>query len=505
MSSTFAWSTPFTLSPTTVDSSDPRVVIDPNGNIVSIWLENSFVKSSTKLVNSNWSSPVTLSNSSSSSPIIVIDSNGNATTVWVENGIIKASSKVLTGTWTSPITLSTSGASAPALTVDVVGNLIAVWSRNGNIESSTRFFGSPWQNKVVISGNNTIPNVYPRVAFGGSGLNTQSIIIWHSTSTNLVYTSNKLIAGTWSSPQAISDSTRTSAYANIAIDSNLNAIAIWYAYTPVGNNYLNVVVQSTYRSNTNGLWSSINNLSSPGIYNPANLSVNIKFDGNGNAIATWNTSFDGSTFTVQSAVKPVKDQWLPATDIVNSLYSLKVESDISLLGQVLSTFMFYNGTSLSVLASEANLSGYNTLNWSVPLNVSTGTNNGFSRIAVAQVGNVLNAVIIWSHYNGSHNIIRISTGIKTLVIPPSNLSITQNSNNFGIFTEYYNKLQWTVSTDPNLTGYAIFRNGIFINLLSPVTTQYTDNNQQQNGPAIYGIAAINNQQSQSVITKISFP
>src|SRR5205085_7395113 len=97
-----------------------------------------------------------------------------------------------------------------------------------------------------------------------------------------------------------------------------------------------------------------------------------------------NTSFDGSTFTVQSALKPVRAKWMPATDVINSLYSSKVDLDVISLGSVLATFMFYNGTSLLILTSEANLSGYNNLTWSVPLNISTGTNNGFSYIAGTQ-------------------------------------------------------------------------------------------------------------------------
>src|SRR5437868_4130636 len=310
--STFKWSTPATLSSLSVNSSDPRVIIDPNGNIVATWIENGFIKSSTKLVNNNWSSSVTLSNSGASLPNIIIDNNGNATTLWVENGIIKTSSKTLSGNWTTSITLSSTGANSPDLAVDINGNLIAVWTRSNNIESSTKLFGMSWQNKVIISSTTAVS---PHIAIGGSGSNIRAIIVWHSTSTNLVYTSTKLITGSWSTAQAISDSTRLSAYANIAMDSNANANVLWYTYNLTGNLYSNVIVQSICRPNISGVWSSITDLSSAGIHNPADLASNVKFDGNGNTIAVWNTSFDGSTFTVQSALKPVRAKWMPATDV----------------------------------------------------------------------------------------------------------------------------------------------------------------------------------------------
>lgn len=497
MSTTFNWSSPHTLSTTTVNSSNPKIVIDPNGNLVAVWIENGFVKASNKPVSGSWTSSSTISTTGASSLYAVIDSNGTATIIWLNNTIVYASSKTLTGSWSSASALSNTGASTPVLTIDNIGNSIAVWPRNGNIESSTKLLGSSWQNNATI--NNTFANS-PCVAIGGTSTNTNLIaIVWHSTSTNSIYVSTKLLnSGGWSTPQVISDTNHYSGYPRVTVDQNTNITAVWYTYDIVGTIYSNVCVQSSYLIQSTGKWAPFINLSSGGLCNPANLTLSVKCDGNANVIAVWNTSFDGANFTVESAIKPTGNVWSTKSDIINSLYSLTVDMNVIPLGDALSTFMFYNGNSLLILISEMNTTGYNCV-WSVPLNISKGTNNGFPNIACTLTGNNINAAVIWIQSNGTDNIIQVSNASRPSVLPPSNLTITQNANNLGIFTEYNNVLHWTASTDPNLAGYIIFRNGVLIAQTTARSVQYTDSNQLYNGFATYGIAAVNTQQLQSAI------
>lgn len=497
----FNWSTPSTLSSLSDNATNPLITIDPKGNIDALWIENALLKASSKSVNGTWTATTTLSNVSSSSPCMVMDNNGNTTAIWVQNNIVTVSSKTLNGSWLTATSLSSPNASSPTIAVDNGGNLVAAWVRLGNIESSTKLFGSTWQNSVTISSTSASS---PHIAIGGS-TNTIAVIVWHSTSTNLVYASNKTLNGNWTTEQIISDPTHTSAYAKIAIDNNSNAIAIWSIYNLTGSLYSNIIIQASCRSYSANKWNAISNLSSVGIYNPANLNKCINIDKNGNAIALWSTSFDGSTFNVQYSIKPVNNIWSPATDIVNSLYSFAFDSGIVSLGNVLLAFMFYNGRSLVILTSEINLSGYKTFEWSVPINVSTGSSNSLPHIVASISNNTINAAVAWINFNGSKNIIQVSTGSQSLVLPPSNLTIVQNTNNLGLFTEYYNELRWTESTDSNLEGYIIFRNGMFLDQINSNTTNYVDNNQTQNGTVTYGVAAIDNQQSQSNIIIANFP
>ncbi len=85
--------------------------------------------------------------------------------------------------------------------------------------------------------------------------------------------------------------------------------------------------------------------------------------------------------------------------------------------------------------------------------------------------------------------------------------VTQSTNNFGVLTEYYNTLTWTASSDPNLTGYIIFRNGVEIGNLTSSYLQFTDHNRQISSSVTltYGVAAVGAGSNQSATVSVSFP
>ncbi len=505
-SNNLSWSSPPTiLSGVTLNGSDPQVAIDSNGDAVAAWIENSLVKSSSKIVNGNWTAEVTVSATNASSPRLVSDLNGNATVIWVESGVIKAATKPFNGNWSSSTALSTSGASSPSLCVDAAGDVVAAWVRSGNLETSTKLFGLSWQSHVTIT---STAAATPSVAIGGSGSNARAAVVWQGTvsGTNVVFSSTKLISGAWSTAQVISDTTHNSAQPFVAVDANANALAIWYAYDITGVSNTNVVVQSAERSSLTGLWGEVFSLSAPGIRNPATLVARIALDSIGNAIALWTISFDDQTFNVESAIKPVNGQWSAPLDLVNSnLYAYIVDVSATSFGDVLSLYMFYNGNSLLIQSVESDINGFLNNFWSVPITISLGTDNAFPKIAATLTGNVIHAAAVWANFNGSHNLILAASGSKTLVLPPTNLSVTQNVHNFGVFTEYYNTLSWHASIDPNAVGYLIFRNGLFLAQVGANVLQFIDDNRTQNGAVTYSVTTIDNQQTQSAAVSISFP
>lgn len=503
MSNDISWSfPPVTLSSTSVNSSDPQVAMDASGDAVSAWVEDGFIKSSFKLVSGSWAAPVTLSGAHASSPRIVMDANGNAAAVWIEGGLTKGATKPFSGSWTSATALTTgTTSSSPALAVDAAGDVVATWVKGVNIETSTKLFGAAWQARVAI---NSTSATQPQVALGGTGANTRAVIVWHDSTTGIVYSATKLISGSWSAKLQISEAGHPAGYANVAMDANANAVAVWYQYDVTGTNYSAVRVQAALRDSTTGVWSAPVDLSSPGIYNPASLVARVGFDANGNAIALWNTSFDGATFAIQSAVKPVRADWSAPVDVASNLYAYEADLAVSSLGDALATYMFYNGASVAIRSSEANFSGFMETVWSVPVNLTAGTNNGFPRLAATLTGNVINAAAVWINSN-SYQVIQATTGTRAIVLPPSGLSVTQNVHNFGVFSEYYNTLSWTASTDPDVVGYLIFRNGVFFEQVPAGVLQIIDNNKVQSGAVTYGVAAINNQQSQSRIVNVNFP
>lgn len=500
------WSSPQTvLSNSSFNASDAQVAIDTNGDVVVVWSENNFVKAKTKHVGNSWSSAVTLSATGASAPKVVSDSNGNATAIWVEGGIIKAATKTLNGNWSSAVTLSNSGASAPSLCVDSAGDVIAAWARNGGIETSTKLFGGSWQAKNSLTGNSAIS---PCIAIGGSGSNTRAVIIWQGVSggINTVYAATKLISGSWSSVKIVSDPDKDAVRPHVAVDSNGNATAVWYSYDIVGLNYTNVLVSAAERDPVSGNWGTIYSLSQPGLRNPSTLSARVAYDGVGNAIALWNISFDDETFNIQSAVKPANSNWSQPVDLVGSnLYAYAAELSPTSIGDVLSLYMFYNGNAFQIQSIESDINGFLNNSWTVPVTISSGVKNAYPKIAASLNGNVINAAAVWINYDGAHTVVAASNGSKTLILPPSNLAVTQSVNNFGIFNEYYNTLTWTASSDPSVVGYLVFRNGVFLQQVGADVLQYVDDNRTQNGSVKYSVTAVDSQQTQSTTVSVSFP
>lgn len=500
------WSSPSeTISGVIADVDNPLLAMDADGNSVAAWIDNNFVKASTHAPNGDWTPEAIVSGSNASSPSLVSDRNGNATLAWVGNGIIYASSKALNGTWSSPKALSSSGAASPSLGVDDAGDVIAAWVRGGNIEVTTKRFGKEWQRRVII--NSTSAGT-PRVAIGGTGNKTRGIIAWEgiSNGTKVIFTSTKLIPGNWTPQTLISDTMHSAVNPQVAVDPNGNVLAIWYEYDVTGTNYTNVTLKSSKRLYPREIWTNSVALSQPGICNPSSLISSIGIDGSGNAIAVWNISFDDETFNIQTATRPVNGQWSTAQDIISSnRFAYDHSISVTNFGDTLGLYMSYNGSNLLIQPIESNINGYMNQTWSVPVILSAGPNNATPRIAATVKDNKIYAMAIWINFDGIHSSISAMGGEKTLVLPPSNLNVTQSFNNFGVFGEYSNTLSWSASSDPNAAGYLIFRNGLFVEQVGSDVFSYIDDNRVRNGPVKYSVTAIDAEQTQSSAVSISFP
>lgn len=497
---------PEILSTTGINSKDPRVVMDPNGNAVAIWLENGIVNARFKPAGLSWGTASTLSGSSASSPTIAIDSSGNATAVWIEGSGVKAATKKYNHPWSSSVSLSKSGALNPSLTVDAAGNAVATWARNDDIEVTVKLFGNNWQNQGVIK--NPVGTAYsPKVAMGGSGSDEIAYIVWYASATSgdRVYSSSKrLTSGAWTKAAAISLPSSQAAYPTVAVDMKGNATAIWFSFNQIGSVFSSVIVQAATQP-YGGNWSDPVNLSAPGIRDPSTLYSKIGYDGSGNAIAIWSTSFDNETFDIQSSILPAYGNWMqPNVLVSNNLYASQVDQSVVSFGEALALFLFSNGAGLQIQSSEIDITNFMPGVWSVPLTLSTGMQNGYPSIAANLTGNTFNAAAVWLNTNGVINNVVSSYGTKTLVSPPSNLAVVQSSNNLGVFIEYYNTLSWTASTDPNTAGYLIYRNGTFLAQVPANVLELVDNNQMQNGSVTYGVAAVDSLGSHSPIITINF-
>jgi hypothetical protein len=498
------WSfTPTLVSSASVSASDPQIATDANGNLVSAWIENGVVIAKSKSLNSPWSHASTLSALPATTPRIVSDASGNATAVWLEHSIVRVSSKSLHGNWSSAINLSDGGAGYPTIAVNKAGDVIVGWSRDGNVETTLKLFGGSWQQLDVIASSNAN---YPQVALGGTGSNKTAAVVWQQTTLGTsVFSSTKLLSGTFSPQQKLSDPNHNAAFATVAMDINGNATALWYLYDIKNSIYSNVTLQTSSRP-AGGNWTNAYALSAPGIRNPSTLVARVAYDGVGNAIALWNTSFDDETFNIQSAAKPLGQPWSSVVDLVSTnLYAFGADLQVCSLGDALALYMFYNGQTITIQSAETDITGFMNNFWSVPTLISSGSENANPKGAITLSGNAINAAAVWLSSNGTNNQVFASTGTKSLPLPPSNLTVSQSADNLGIYVDYYNTLTWTASSDPSVVGYLIYRNGTFLEEVPANVLQYIDHNRTQNVVSNYAVASVNGDNIYSSMITTHYP
>ncbi len=508
------WNAPTTISNLGVDATNPQVGVATSGDVVAIWVENGVIKASSLPFNGSWSSITTISNAGASALNFVVDPSGNATAVWLETGVLKAASQPAGGSWGAATSLSGLGtATSPALAVDPSGNVIAGWVQTSvttTLQSSTKLAGGNWP--VIpdtISGSTVSPS-FPSVSIGADGT---VVAVWHSMSgtNDIINSSRKTIAGgVWGTPVNFFAASAAfhHNYPKVVVDSNGNANAVWFRFNQVGSVYTNVILLSSQLPAGSATWAAIPTLLTeiPSIINPVNLYLRMAADTTGNIIALWTASFDGETFNVKSAVQLYGGSWnIGGALVLVNQYAFEADVAVNTIGDSAAAYMFYDGTNVVIQSAESDVASQRQNYWAPGQTISQGSENGYPRIATSLSGNTANACAVWIHNNGSNNIIHAATGSKTEVLPPSNLTVVQSSTNFGIFTDYFNTISWQASTDPNLNGYAIYRNGVYVASIDSNTLQFVDHNAVQNGSVTYGIAAINTESSQGQIVNVSFP
>lgn len=304
---------PTTISTAGVDSSDPRVAMDLNGNSVAIWIENSIINASTLLLNGMWTAPTPLSNSEASSPRLGVDSNGNAVAVWLEAEVVTAANYDFSrSTWSAAVSVSSATATSPSLSVQANGNAVVVWVRNSAIEAATQLFGMSWGAAAAIS---STPADNPHVSIGVNG---KVVAVWHLviSGNDALQSSSATVGGAFATPLNILLVAPgfNHNYPKVAVDSNGNAIVVWFRYNFQSPEYLNVVTLTSSLPSSAAAWSPIPTVLSQnlGLRNPANAVLRVSFDGTGNATALWISSFDGKTFNVESSSRAVNGLWTPS-------------------------------------------------------------------------------------------------------------------------------------------------------------------------------------------------
>lgn len=495
------WTDPTTISTPLIDASEPCVVIDSNGNATAAWIENNTIKASSLLFGGSWSLPITLSNvlNTSIDPKLKVDASGNVTALWIENTVITSATLPFGGSWSSSTSISSSGSSNAALAVDSFGNAVAVWVRDGFIESSTRISGI-WSTVKILSGTNSSN---PDVAISDFG---RAIAAWHrvvSGSDVIVTDMLTINTNTWAATKNVFSGTASffHNYPKIAIDSSGNANVAWFRYNFLNNvAFQNVHVLTSTLTFGAGAWSIPSILSNAGIRNPADLKIVLHFDASDNALAIWTNSYDGETFSIESAKKPFGLDWsLFVIPTIPTLYSFALDTDIT-SGTAILTDMAFNGISSTVIKSQLT-DTTNPLSpwWTPEVVISNSGNNGYPQCAISQIGNTFHMVAVWINFDGTNNVIHASTGTDSEVESPSNVSASQSVIDYGIYQDYCNAITWDASPASDIMQYNLYRNGVFFSSTDPSILQYVDHNAIQDGTVTYGVAAFTSTYQQSSI------
>ena len=518
--SDIVWGAPVTLSTSELDiSSSPQVVMDPQGNAMVFWVEDSYAQASYMPNGGSWGSPQIISGSNASNLCLVVDSSGNVTALWIQGGVIFTST-FSSGTWSpSPTILSLSGASSPSLAVDGDGNVLAAWIRAGNVETATMLAGQMWPGSpdvIMTPGAASL-----QAALGGSsesGTNT-ALVSWHVPSDSaptVVYAATAVTGGDWNTPVAISDQTRSAAYSVVGVDPFGNGIAMWYSYDvdQSGVSFTNVGATSaslTY----NGTWTSPTIISYDGIRNPAELQMALEFDPFGNTMAVWASSQYGNGYTILSSVLSPNQGWLTPAVVTYAQCVIQFNLTIDAFGNGFISCMAFNSSTLThdILVSCIYVNSHVKGQWSRFDTISVEDANGFPVIAAAYLPSDANpsgmlassVATVWVAYDGNTNVIQAATGLAPLVEPPTMLAVTQTAVDYNVFMEYWNTLTWQDSISENVAGYYVYRNGSFIAQVVPGEMQYVDLDQPMMGSAMYGISTYDMQYMQSITEGVQYP
>lgn len=500
------WQAPQVLSTLGVNATDPRIGMDGSGNLVAAWIENGVVTASTQLFEGSWNNPlVPVSDVGAADLELVVDQAGNATAIWNLNGVIQVSSLPFNGTWDAPLSLSSSGSSSPQIAVDSEGNLAAIWICNSIVQSATKPFNNGWSSVQTPLSYPATPADSPQIAIGS---HNNIVAVWHSTwdGVDAIFSSSTTLNKSWPIfPSLISIPYVPSVYPQVAIDSQDRPVAAWYRYDLSAGNYSNVRVQTVF-GNADTTWNLPTDLSSPGVMNPANLTLHVAYNALDMAFVAWTNSYDITSFNLEGSVF-VSNAWIPIlTFVTNNIFLYDQYFSISSLGYVYTAYMKYDTSSSSPVIQTFKANTYNvTPNFGEIQTISTTGSNGYPRIKGALVSETNYAAAAWLNYNGSNSVVQTSTGQTPILPAPTSLAVTQRANDQGLFTEYYNTLTWQGSAPSTGANWTIFRNGKWAATVPVGTLEWIDNNAVQNQPCVYGVVLQELDGDYSQMSTIAFP
>ncbi|MDX8430780.1 MAG: hypothetical protein SNF33_03120 [Candidatus Algichlamydia australiensis] len=484
----YTFEPPEQISDSGQSAGNPEVTVISNGDAVAVWTRSDGFNSRVQgaqysAATESWTTPVTISAAgvSASSPTISSDSSGNAVVVWSETaaGDIQSARYDSTAeTWSAPIFVANGiAASNPQVSCDPSGNAVVVWQSfiPGFLEISASYFDvglMTWSAPVQISPGAASSN-NAEVSVDGDG---DAVAVWQRSG-SIQSSSFDVGTMTWSAPITISDGGSTVGDPQIGTSAAGDAIAVWERTVP------SVDIRAARYTKGVGWALPVSIVPAAAVNQNPFIAVNDSLQ----AIASWQ-GFDGVTVISQaSSYNPVTDTWSTPQNIDPGETSIDRDVAIDNNGNGVAVFERFVPP-VEVYVTSFDLE---TNTWSAPEMVSSpGENVNDPHVAVASTG--VGAMIVFTGEDGVTNVIEASTGIGSAIIsPPSRATGKRVENRFPFQKEYFNKLNWTPSSSSASTGYKIVRNGEFLTLVSGRNmSEYRDHNRPKKGTDTYQISTI---------------
>jgi hypothetical protein len=309
------WQAPIDLSATGQSASNPQLAVDPHGNAVAVWkrsvdFNNSVVQSAVRPAGGDWQTPIDISTVGQydHDPELAVDRQGNAVAVWWRLGsggshfVIQSAFRPVDGAWQVPVDVLSTGSRNDAfylrLAIDPQGNAIAVWTHSGPtdnaVQSAVRPAGGDWQAPVEVSGTEVITDPVAgdlRLAVGAQG---NAIVTWtYGTRTEMgVQSAVRQGGGDWQAPVYLSALGENASKAQVALDPQGNAIAVWGRSDGLTGGKVHAALRPA-----RGDWQAPVEISAAG---QSTLGAEVAFDPQGNALAIWQR-VDGTNWNLQGA------------------------------------------------------------------------------------------------------------------------------------------------------------------------------------------------------------
>lgn len=418
------WGTLTNISPSDLVNMNPKIALDPNGNAMAVWDEDTGTGYNQIMAihytSGVWDvSPTALSligppGGNSYMPDVSMDSSGNAMAIWERTNGTTLDVQVafytqFTNTWSSPLNISPSNQQAitPEFSFNAAGDGIAVWHNvtTQKIQAAIYTqFTNTWSAASNISV--TMPPTIPHLAINAAG---KAIVVWLAdTGTTIVVQANVYDGTAWGTETTISESALDSVHASVAIDQAGNGIAIW---KDVENDRIKV---ANYNQSL-ATWSSVVTIS-PSIQMASKPSISI-VPSTGNAVAIWRY-FNGTVHLTAGATYTFSTSTWSSSTILSilgeSIDDLKVVVDS--LGNAVAVWRRFNGPDDIIIRASSYDSGTNT--WSAPQSISLAGIAGPPHVFINTSAATFEVFVVWRFTTDNVNYVIQAINSNSLTAAP---------------------------------------------------------------------------------------